>query len=164
MTVPHSTESPLRAALENIKDMLGETLNEDFGFWSSPTNNARRAFVWGSYKAAEAALAVAPQEQDGIVWREGASAPEDGIEIIVGVSYRYSLYKPDGRRQMRASVRWQCMDQSIRNPMRYALAICAAGLVQVFQGGPDKTFTNTMFASGCLAAALVLLIAYVKDK
>lgn len=64
MKNPHSTESLLRAALENIKAMLDETLNDDFGFWSSPTNTARCAFVWGSYKAAEAALAVADKTEE----------------------------------------------------------------------------------------------------
>lgn len=48
--------------------------------------------------------------------------------------------------------------------MRYVFATFAAGIIQLFQAGPDKPFTNTMFVSGCLAAAFVLLIAHLKDK
>ena len=38
--------------LEHIKAELGSTLDQDFGFWSAPTNAVIRSLVWDAYSAA----------------------------------------------------------------------------------------------------------------
>lgn len=48
--------------------------------------------------------------------------------------------------------------------MRYAVAIFCAALVQLPIAPPDKPFTNTMFVSGCVVAAFVLLFAHLNEK
>jgi hypothetical protein len=54
---PRVTEEMVEA-----QHLLAETLDKDFGFWSSPTNSKYRAAAYAAYKALTAALAAPVQQ------------------------------------------------------------------------------------------------------
>ena len=46
----------LETALGEVKQDLGRTLNDDFGFWTMARHEKYRSIIYGAYSAADAAL------------------------------------------------------------------------------------------------------------